>query len=45
MSLVGFVHQTARVNRGMAAYCSAGQLGTCVLESFIEGRRERRRIG
>lgn len=45
LGLVNFVEQMAKVNRGVAAYCSAGQLGKFVLDSFNKGRRQRRTIG
>ena len=45
LELVNFVEQMARINRGVAAYCTAGQLGKFVLDSFTAGRRQRRMIG
>jgi uncharacterized protein with von Willebrand factor type A (vWA) domain len=44
LDLKNFVDLMARESRGVAAYCYAGDLGRCVLESFIQGRRERRLI-
>jgi uncharacterized protein with von Willebrand factor type A (vWA) domain len=43
--LVNFVEQMARVSRGVAAYCTAGQLGKYVLDSFHAGHRSRRVVG
>ncbi len=42
LGLVNFVEQMARVSQGVAAYCSADDLGKCVFDSFIGGRRTRR---
>jgi len=43
--LVNFVEQMARVSRGLAVYCHAGELGGCVIEGFVKGRRSRKQIG
>ena len=40
--LVNFVEDMARVTHGVAAYCSADDLGKYVFDSFIGGRRQRR---
>jgi Ca-activated chloride channel homolog len=40
--LVNFVEEMARVAQGVAAYCSADDLGKYVFDSFIGGRRQRR---
>jgi uncharacterized protein with von Willebrand factor type A (vWA) domain len=45
MGLVNFVEEMARVTRGVAAYCSAGQIGKYVLDSFQAGHRSRRVVG
>ncbi len=42
LGLVNFVEEMARVSRGVAAYCSADEVGNLVFESFIGGRRTRR---
>lgn len=42
LGLVNFVEEMARVSRGVAAYCSADDLGRYVFDSFIGGRRRRR---
>jgi Ca-activated chloride channel homolog len=43
--LVNFVEQMARVTRGLAVYCHAGELGGCVVEGFVKGRRSRKQMG
>jgi Ca-activated chloride channel family protein len=42
LGLVNFVEEMARVSQGVAAYCSADDLGKFVFDSFIGGRRTRR---
>jgi uncharacterized protein with von Willebrand factor type A (vWA) domain len=42
LGLVNFVEEMARVTEGVAAYCSADDLGKYVFDSFIGGRRSRR---
>jgi uncharacterized protein with von Willebrand factor type A (vWA) domain len=42
LGLVNFVEEMARVSNGVAAYCSADDLGKYVFDSFIGGRRTRR---
>jgi len=42
LGLVNFVEEMARVSQGVAAYCSADELGKVVFESFIGGRKVRR---
>ena len=39
LALVNFVEEMARVTQGVAAYCSADDLGKYVFDSFIGGRR------
>src|SRR5438105_4024937 len=45
LGLMNFVEQMARASRGLAVYCTAGQLGSYVLDSFINGRRSRKHVG
>jgi Ca-activated chloride channel homolog len=45
LGLVNFVDQMARHSRGLAVYCTAGQLGGYVLDSFVQGRRSRKTVG
>jgi hypothetical protein len=42
LGLVNFVEEMARVSHGIAAYCSADDLGKVVFDSFINGRKVRR---
>ena len=42
LGLVNFVEEMARVSKGIAAYCSADDLGKYVFDSFVGGRRTRR---
>jgi uncharacterized protein with von Willebrand factor type A (vWA) domain len=42
LGLVNFVEEMARVSQGVAAYCSADDLGKYVFDSFTGGRRTRR---
>jgi uncharacterized protein with von Willebrand factor type A (vWA) domain len=43
--LMNFVDQMARESRGLAVYCTAGELGKYVLDSFVSGRRSRKTVG
>ena len=43
--LVNFVDQMARLSKGVAVYCNSGDLGGYVLDSFVKGRRSRKRVG
>lgn len=43
LGLMNFVDQMARVSRGLAIYCNAGELGGAVLDSFVRGRRSRKK--
>jgi uncharacterized protein with von Willebrand factor type A (vWA) domain len=45
LGLMNFVDQMARMAKGMAVYCNAGDLGRLVLEGFVKGRRTRRTMG
>jgi uncharacterized protein with von Willebrand factor type A (vWA) domain len=45
LGLMNFVDQMARLSRGLAVYCTAGQLGHYVLDSFVYGHRSRRHVG
>jgi uncharacterized protein with von Willebrand factor type A (vWA) domain len=42
LGLVNFVEEMARVTEGVAAYCSADDLGKYVFDSFVGGRRSRK---
>jgi uncharacterized protein with von Willebrand factor type A (vWA) domain len=45
LGLMNFVDQLARTAHGLAVYCNAGELGGYVLDSFVRGRRSRKRLG
>jgi len=45
LGLMNFVDQMARLCRGTAVYCTAGQLGSYVLDRFVNGRRTRKHVG
>ena len=45
LGLMNFVDQMARTGQGLAIYCNAGELGRCVLDSFVRGRRSRKKLG
>jgi Ca-activated chloride channel homolog len=45
LGLMNFVDQMARHSRGLAVYCTAGELGKYVLDSFVSGRRARKTVG
>jgi Ca-activated chloride channel family protein len=38
---VGFVDQLARVTKGVAFYCASGDLSSCIMESYLSGRRRK----
>ncbi len=44
LGLVNFVEEMARVTQGVAAYCSADDLGKYVFDSFVGGRRSRKSV-
>ncbi len=44
LGLVNFVEEMARVSKGVAAYCSADDLGKYVFDSFVGGRRARKTV-
>jgi uncharacterized protein with von Willebrand factor type A (vWA) domain len=45
LGLMNFVDQMARHSRGLAVYCTAGELGKFVVDSFVSGRRARKTMG
>lgn len=45
LGLMNFVDQMARTGHGLAIYCNAGELGGAVLDSFVRGRRSRKKLG
>lgn len=42
MDWVGFVDQLTRLTRGTAFYCTAGDLGSTIMESYLDGKRQKR---
>ena len=42
LGLVNFVQKMAQVTGGVAAYCNADDLGNMVIESFQQGRKQKR---
>ena len=42
LGLKNFVDEMARLSRGTAVYCNADDLGSYVMDSFVQGRRQRR---
>ena len=45
MEWVGFVDQLTRLVRGVAFYCTAGDLGATIMESYLSGKRTKRPLG
>ena len=41
MDWVGFVDQLARLTKGVAFYTSSGELASCVMESYLSGRKKK----
>ncbi len=42
MDWVGFVDQMTRLVRGVAFYCTAGDLGATIMESYLSGKRQKK---
>jgi uncharacterized protein with von Willebrand factor type A (vWA) domain len=45
MEWVGFVEQFTRLTRGVAYYCTAGDLSATLMESYLSGKKQRRALG
>ncbi len=45
MEWVGFIDQLTRLVRGVAFYCTAGDLGATIMESYLSGKREKKPLG
>ncbi len=45
MDWVGFIDQLTRLVRGVAFYCTAGDLGSTIMESYLAGKREKKPLG
>lgn len=41
MDWVGFVDQLTKLTRGVAFYCSSGDLTQCVMESYLSGKKSK----
>jgi uncharacterized protein with von Willebrand factor type A (vWA) domain len=41
MEWVGFVNQLTRLTKGLAFYTSAGELASCIMESYLSGRKKK----
>jgi uncharacterized protein with von Willebrand factor type A (vWA) domain len=41
MDWVGFVDQLTKLTRGIAFYTSSGELSSCVMESYLSGRKKK----
>jgi uncharacterized protein with von Willebrand factor type A (vWA) domain len=45
MDWVGFVDQLTRLTKGVAFYTSSGELASCIMESYLSGRKKKAYIG
>ena len=45
MEWVGFIDQLTRLTRGVAFYCTAGDLGATIMESYLSGKRQKKPLG
>ena len=45
MEWVGFIDQLTRLVRGVAFYCTAGDLGATIMESYLSGKRTKKPLG
>lgn len=45
MEWVGFIDQLTRLVRGVAFYCTAGDLGATIMESYLSGKRQKKPLG
>ena len=41
MDWVGFVDQLSKLTRGVAFYTSSGELASCIMESYLSGRKKK----
>jgi len=41
MEWVGFVDQLTKLTKGVAFYTSSGELSSCVMESYLSGRKKK----
>jgi len=45
MEWVGFVDQLTKLTKGVAFYTSSGELASCIMESYLSGRKKKTAIG
>lgn len=45
MDWVGFVEQLTRLTRGVAYYCTTGDLAATIMESYLSGKKTKRALG
>jgi len=45
MEWVGFVEQLTRLTRGVAFYCTAGDLPGIIMDSYLSGKKKRQSVG
>jgi len=45
MEWVGFIDQMTRLVKGVAFYCTAGDLGATIMESYLSGKRQKKPLG
>ncbi len=45
MDWVGFIDQLTRLTQGTAFYCTAGDLESTIMESYLTGKREKKALG
>jgi Ca-activated chloride channel family protein len=45
MEWVGFVDQLTKLTKGVAFYTSSGELASCIMESYLGGRKKKAHIG
>ena len=38
---VGFVDQLTKLTKGVAFYCAGGELSSCIMESYLSGRKRK----
>jgi uncharacterized protein with von Willebrand factor type A (vWA) domain len=44
MDWVGFVDQLTRMCKGVAFYTSSGELGDCIMQSYLSGKKQKRAL-
>jgi uncharacterized protein with von Willebrand factor type A (vWA) domain len=45
MDWVGFVDQLTKLTKGVAFYTSSGELASCIMESYLSGRKKKTYVG